>query len=201
MQHHNTTSSMSSPAPDEQVRGRAVQRLTWRMLGGANWFFWIAGLSMLNSILGLLKIDLNFTLGLWATQFFDAWGTKIGGPGPVFALTFDVTVVGLLMVVGILARQGQGWIFVLGVGLYLLDALLLVGWAVPVLRQGATPEELWAIVLSGAVHLYALYHMFQGWQACQTIDVLAQAAQNNPALHEAVTPPPPSSGPTYIVRY
>jgi hypothetical protein len=30
--------------------------------------------------------------------------------------------------------------------------------------------------------------------------MLAQAAQNNPAVHEAVTPPPPV-GPTYIVRY
>jgi len=201
MQHHNTTSTTSPPTPDELVRGRTVQRLTRQMLGGANWFFWIAGLSMLNSILGLLQIDLGFTLGLWATQFFDAWGMKVGGPGPVIAMTFDVTVVGLLMVVGILARQSQGWIFVLGLGLYLLDAMLLLGWAVPVLRQGATPEELGPIVFSSAGHLYALYRLFQGWQACQAIDMLAQAAQNKPAMHEVVTPPPPSSGPTYIVRY
>jgi hypothetical protein len=199
MPHQTTTFPMSYPAPDELAHSRTVQRLTWRMLGGANWFFWIAGLSMLNSILGLLKIDLHFTLGLWATQFFDAWGARIGGPGPVFALIFDVTAVGLLMVVGILARQGQGWIFVLGLGLYLLDTLLLLGWAVPVLRQGATPEELRAIVLSSAVHGYAIYRMFRGWHACQTIDMLAQAAQNNRAAQEQFTPSP--GGPTYIVRY
>jgi hypothetical protein len=201
MHHPTPESSLSYPAPADLAHSRAVQRLTWRMLGGANWFFWIAGLSMLNSILGLLKIDLHFTLGLWATQFFDAWGSKIGGPGPVFALIFDVTAVGLLLVVGLLARQGQGWIFVLGLGLYLLDTLLLLGWAVPLLRQGAAPEELRAILIGGAIHIYAVYRIFQGWQACQTIDMLAQAVRNNPATPEQFTPPPPPSGPTYIVRY
>jgi len=201
MHYHDPASPAAYPAPDDLARSRTIPRLTRQMIGGANWFFWVAGLSMLNSILGLLKIDFGFTLGLWATQVFDTWGTKIGGPGPVLALTFDVTVVGLLMVVGTLARQGQGWIFILGLGLYLLDTLLLMGLAVPVLRQGASPEELRAILFSSTIHLYAIYHMFQGWQACQTIDMLAQTAQQNQPANEQLTPPPPPAGPTYIVRY
>lgn len=200
MHYHNTPSPASYPAPADLARSRTVQRLTRQMLGGANWFFWVAALSMLNSILGLLKIDLSFTLGLWATQLFDAWGIKVGGPGPILAMIFDVIAVGLLLVVGLLARQRQGWIFILGVSLYLLDALLLMAWAVPVLRQGAAPEELRAILLSSAIHLYTLYRMFQGWQACQTIDMLTQAAQKNQSVSEQFTPPPPA-GPTYIVRH
>ena len=201
MHYHDTASPAAYSVPPDLARSRTVQRLTWQMLGGANWFFWIAGLSMLNSILGLLKIDLSFTLGLWATQVFDTWGAKVGGPGPILAMIFDVIAVGLLMVVGIQARQGQGWIFILGLSLYLLDALLLLGLAVPVLRQGASPEELRAILLSSAIHVYAIYRMFQGWQACQTIDVLTQAAQKNQPANGQLTPPPPPSGPTYIVRH
>jgi hypothetical protein len=200
MHYHNTPPPALYPAPVDLARSRTVQRLTRQMLGGANWFFWVAALSMLNSILGLLKIGLSFTLGLWATQLFDAWGVKVGGPGPILAMIFDVIAVGLLLVVGILARQGQGWIFILGVSLYLLDALLLMAWAVPVLRQGAMPEELRAILFSSAIHLYALYRMFQGWQACQTIDMLTQAAQKNQSGSAQFTSPPPA-GPTYIVRH
>ena len=43
-----------------------------RLKKGAGWFFWIAGLSILNSIIGLTGGGVNFILGLGLSQIIDA---------------------------------------------------------------------------------------------------------------------------------
>jgi hypothetical protein len=47
---------------------RKTSELEGRMLGGANWFFWIAALSLVNSIISLYGGGWGFSIGLGFTQ-------------------------------------------------------------------------------------------------------------------------------------
>lgn len=40
--------------------------------GGANWFYWIAGLSIINTLIIFFNGDVNFIVGLGLTQIIDA---------------------------------------------------------------------------------------------------------------------------------
>ena len=48
---------------------------------GANWFYWIAGLSLVNALLGALGTNWGFALGLAVAGVFGAIGKNIGGQG------------------------------------------------------------------------------------------------------------------------
>ena len=43
-----------------------------QMKKGANWFFWIAGLSVVNSVILLMEGDRHFVVGLGVTQLVNA---------------------------------------------------------------------------------------------------------------------------------
>ena len=66
---------------------------------GANWFIWIAGLSLVNSVLFVAGSDWAFFLGLGATQFSDAFGKEIitGTAGEVVALVVDVVIAAIFV--------------------------------------------------------------------------------------------------------
>lgn len=106
------------------------------MRAGANWFFWIAGLSLVNSVIQLSGSDRSFIIGLGITQVVDAIAAAIvaemtSGQMIVrgIAFVFDVGVAGAFVLVGWLAGMRKGWAFLLGMTVYLLDGLifLLVG--------------------------------------------------------------------------
>lgn len=125
-----------------------------RMLSGANWFFWIAVLSLINSVILLSSGQWSFLAGLGITQIIDALATQIsaaGGSGAtIIALIMDITVAGFFVFFGLMARKRQGWAFIVGMVLYGLDGLLFL------LAQS------W---LSIAFHLFALYGIYQGLRA------------------------------------
>src|SRR5437868_5304346 len=55
-----------------------------RARSGANWFYWIAGLTALNSVLALSGSQTTFLSGLFVTQLIDAFGQNLAadsGPG------------------------------------------------------------------------------------------------------------------------
>jgi|SRR6185295_17502166 len=140
--------------PGDSVLQAEIADLTRRSQIGANWFFWIAGLSFINSVIVLMDGRWSFLAGLGITQFIDgmakALSPKLGGAAVVFALLMDLAAAGVIILFGLMARQKHNWAFVLGMILYGLDGLLflLVGdW------------------LSLAFHGYALYCIFRGLSA------------------------------------
>ena len=110
-----------------------------------NWFFWIAGLSALNTLLAFLHVDIAFIVGLGITQIFDALASRHGGAW--LALILDAMVLGIFALFGVVAGKGNSWAFIVGMVLYTLDAGLCV------------MVQLW---LNVAFHLYVLFHLFQG---------------------------------------
>jgi hypothetical protein len=139
--------------------------LQQRLFRGANWFFWIAALSLVNTAMAMSNEDRSFLLGLGVTQLADAIanvGIKQGAPEALrwVAVAFDVIVAGLFTGAGILARRRAGWAFATGMVLYALDGVLC----------GAI--QAWP---SLAFHALALYFMWQGFSALRQLRAVVPA--------------------------
>ena len=119
-----------------------------RVLTGANWFFWIAGLSVINSIIAHSGSQWSFIVGLGITQVADAIFAGSGGVSTVVAILFDATALTIFVVLGYLSRLLKLWAFAIGMVLYALDGLLFL---------------LVGDYLSIAFHAYALFGMFLGF--------------------------------------
>ena len=144
-----------------------------------DWFFWIAGVSAVSSILAFSGSGVYSWLGLGATRFVDSGA--VGVPKEA-ALALDLAAAAVYVLFGVFARRGARWAFIAGGALYALDGLLLLSF------------QDW---FSVAFHAYALFRLFQGFQAAQQLHALrAQAAgfgnSGYPPSGE-VWPPPPSA--------
>jgi hypothetical protein len=134
---------------------------------GAGWFFAIALFSVINLVLLVAGGGITFLLGLGITQIVDvvcllasegldattALVVRLGGA----AIT--VTIAGVFVLFGALARRGQRWAFPVGMTLYALDGLILL----------ALTD--W---LGLGFHIFALLMLFGGLRAQIQIDRLAQ---------------------------
>lgn len=142
---------------------------------GANWLIWIAGLSVVNSVLFLAGSNWAFFLGLGATQFSDAIGKEIitGTTGQVLALLVDAVIAGIFAGLGLISRNGARWSFIVGMVLLVLDALLLV-WVTD-----------WAAV---AFHALALFFIVRGFQASRQLAGLRTAASVPTGIVPPITP-------------
>jgi hypothetical protein len=125
-----------------------------RALSGARWFYWIAGLSLITSLVALSGSNWGFVLSLGVTQVIDGIAKVSGadGAGKAIALVLDLTIAGVFVVFGVLASKKLLWAFILGMVLFGLDALILVF------------VQDWIGVV---FHAYALYCIFAGFQACR----------------------------------
>ncbi|TMH09643.1 MAG: hypothetical protein E6H58_13580 [Betaproteobacteria bacterium] len=89
---------------------------------GARWFWWIAGLSLVNIVLAQSGSDTNFVIGLGITAVSDA----IFSSAKAVGFTIDAIALGFFFLMGRLAQRGTLWPFFLGAAVYLLDALIYV---------------------------------------------------------------------------
>jgi len=163
----------SPTGPPPAVTEMAKQ--TQLVRGGANWFIWIAGLSLVNSVLFVAGSNWAFFLGLGATQFVDAFGDQVitGTTGHVLALAVDVVIAGIFVGLGLLSRNGAQWSFIVGMVLLVLDALLL-----------AFVTD-WAAV---AFHGLALFFIVRGFQASRRLAVLRTSAASPYGIVPPITP-------------
>ena len=130
--------------------------LNRRVQSGAHWFFWITGLSILNSIISLGGGRWRFIIGLGITQIVDAVaaGAKLGTGIP---LVLDILASGIFVFFGLQARKRRNWAFLTGMILYALDMLLLA---------------LFKDILGIGFHLYALYFIYRGMKANEKLEAL-----------------------------
>lgn len=139
--------NLSSTAP---AQAADVAHLERQIKNGASWFYWIAGLSLINSIVALTGNQWGFILGLGITQLIDAICKAIGGAGMAVAIVLDLIVAGGFIFLGVLANRRQAWGFVVGIVLYGLDGgLFLLG----------------GDLLGVGFHAFALFCIFSGYSA------------------------------------
>lgn len=125
-----------------------------QLKSGASWFYWIAGLSIINSIIALTGSGVGFILGLGITQFIDAFAQSLEGSGKMVAIFLDVVAAGIFVLFGVFANKRHTWAFIVGMLLYALDGLLFL------LVQD------W---LGLGFHAFALFCLFRGFQACRAL--------------------------------
>ena len=130
---------------------------------GAGWFYWIAGLSLVNSVLTILGSEWGFFFGLGITMFVDVIGTEIGGPAVVIALVFNVMLAGVFVLFGFFAGRNQKWAFITGMVLYTLDGMLFL---------------LVGDFLSLIFHAFALWCIVRGYKAGRQLIAVETAEQN-----------------------
>lgn len=125
-----------------------------QMKSGASWFYWIAGLSLINTVSAFSGSDWRFIIGLGITQVFDAIGQEIQGVGRMIALFLDLVAAGVFILFGVLAHKRHTWAFVTGMVLFALDGgifLLTQDW------------------IGVGFHIFVLYCLFRGFKACREL--------------------------------
>jgi hypothetical protein len=122
---------------------------------GANWFFWIAAMSLINSVVGFFGGQWGFVIGLGVTQVIDAIFT--GEAPSVVGPMLTAGVAGIFVACGHFAREGRRSAFIGGMVLYVLDSLIFV-----VVRD----------FLAIAFHGFALYCLVKGMHAKDQLDSL-----------------------------
>ena len=119
--------------PKEPTEERVKLEQSFR--SGANWFYWIAGLSVVNSVIQILGSDRSFIVGLGITQVFDAIAAAgaqeagdatAGGVLKGVAFFLDLLVAGFFVLLGWRSGKRAAWAFVLGMVLYALDGLIFL---------------------------------------------------------------------------
>jgi len=158
-----------TPAQIAAARNRAVMR------SGANWFLWVAGLSLVNSVLFWTGSTWGFAIGLGLTDAANAFGQVAitGTTGMVVAFVADALIAGAFAGLWQMAKQGAQWAFIVGMIVYGLDALLMV-WATD-----------W---LSVVFHGLALYFIYRGFQACRALPAPAPISLVPPGMAPPINP-------------
>ena len=99
-----------------------------RFRSGANWFYWIAGLTLVTSVIGLMGGGWSFFLSLGITQLIDGFAVyfayTFGDATKVIAMVLDIFITALLIGIGYLSNKRQLWVFLAGIILFGLDSLL-----------------------------------------------------------------------------
>lgn len=124
----------SDPAMLHELARRAeIENLMRRVRNGASNFYWIAGLSILNSLITIFNGNVTFMIGLGVTQFIDAVAYYLAQSMPEFALPLKIVGLGLSFVIaaffillGFFASKAKRWAFLVGLALYSLDSILML---------------------------------------------------------------------------
>ncbi len=157
---------------DHETSRRLEERITNEnhLKSGANWFFWVAGLSLINTILILAGVNWGIGIGLAISQIVDiiAYGVAHEYSTNVslyFAFIIDMVAAGIFVYIGYLARQKKEYAFIAGMALYAVD--------------GSFYFTSFSIIGLG-VHAIALFFMYRGYQALTKMNK-ARANNTGPA--------------------
>jgi hypothetical protein len=138
------------------------QLLQRRATGGA-WFYWIGGASILNSVLNAAGTQWGLAIGLGVTYLIDGLAEGLSNTvrTPIYAFIIDVAIASGFLLIGRAARRGNLTWYAIGIGLYLLDAVLFV-----VVQD----------FLGIAVHAIGIYGLVNGWRAARSLKQLEAPA-------------------------
>ena len=131
---------------------------------GADWFFWIAGLSVINSVVYLLGNNFAFFAGLGVTQIIDvfmsAFAIEFDAGGNIFhiiAFAIDIFIAGLFVIFGVLGRKRYKMPIIIGMILYAVDGVIVL---------------LFQDFLSAGFHAFALFGIWNGLRSISELAIL-----------------------------
>ena len=134
---------------------------------GARWFHWLAGLSIINSIIVVAGGSWSFLFGLGITQIVTGAAVGLGEERPDLAVTakivgllINLVVAGMFVLFGFLARRRKLWVFAVGMAIYVADAAIFV-WV-----------KDW---LGLAFHVWVLMALYGGAKMCHQLNQQREA--------------------------
>jgi hypothetical protein len=156
---NSSTSLPSAPAqigttPANRVARPQTATSIAQMRSGASWFYWIAALSVVNSVLEFSGHGGGFLFGLGITQLIDQFASSLGTGGRGIAFGLDFLAAGTLVLLGIFGQKGHGWAFILGMLLYACDGIVFL---------------LGPSWLGIGVHAFVLFCLFRGFMASREL--------------------------------
>lgn len=131
---------------------------------GAHWFYWIAGASVVNTIIFLFGGNLNFIVGLGIVQVINGLAILIEGQTgsttmpKVGALLVNLAISAIFLIIGYYAGKGMTWIFTVGIILYVLDGVIFL---------------LFGDWLSIGFHIFALFFIVRGLMAANKLQKIS----------------------------
>lgn len=156
---------MSDRALELQRVQAAVAELTRRMKNGANNFYWIAALSVINSLVLEFGGNSYFVVGLASTLIVDTIFVDIANSAggslvvKLIGLAISIFIAGIFALFGLFANRGKNWAFIVGMALYVLDTLLMLAF-----------QEWMGLIFHGLF----LFGLFGGWRALSELHKLAK---------------------------
>jgi len=148
----------TGPAPGA-APSAADPVLEKQLKGGGSWFYWIAGLTLVNSVMALSGSGTRFILGLGITQMFDELAQGMGsGAGLAVAVVLDLLAAAVFVFFGVFANKRHNWSFIVGMALYALDGLIYL------IAQD------W---LGVGFHAFVLFCLFRGFKACRALNAVS----------------------------
>lgn len=145
-----------------------------RYKSGANWFYWIAGLSLVTSIVAFAGGGWRFLISLGTTQVFDAFAEglsiELGGAPKVIALVLDIFVAASFVAFGVFAGKKLLWAYMVGMIVFGLDGLVSLMF-----------QDLIGVV----AHAVVLFFMARGYMAGRDLVAIEQSMTQ-------VAPPAPA---------
>jgi hypothetical protein len=148
-----------SASPDQQRLNTmmAIANLQRQVRNGANTFYWIAALSIINSFAFPFGLSITFVVGLGLTQIIDVLASSVATSMPASAtliravgIVFNLIIAGGVALFGLFAGRNQRWAFIVGMVLYGLDAVLVIAFK---------------DILGFIFHLFFLFLLFGGLRA------------------------------------
>jgi hypothetical protein len=128
--------------------------LEQRVKSGGSWFYWIAGFSVVNSIMTISGSEWGFALGLGISSLFDARATQAEGGVKMVLMALGFVAAAVIALLGFFAVKHHTWAFVVGMVLLALDTVL------------TGLFEMWIAL---AIHLFALFAIWGGFKACRRL--------------------------------
>jgi uncharacterized protein DUF4339 len=142
------------PAASASAAG-ADPAIEAHLKSNASWFYWIAGLSLINSIAAFTGGGWRFILRLGITEYIEDFGHSLGGDARMVVFILEVLAAGVFILFGVFAHKRHTWAFIVGMFLYALDGLIILN------------EQDW---IGLAFHAFVLFCLFRGFQACRELN-------------------------------
>ena len=142
-------------------------QLEAKIRNGVGWFYWIAGLSIINTLAYLFGTTFTFVIGLGATQVVDgvmaAFAKNLGGSWSalrIVGLAIDICIAGVFVLFGVLGRKRMRWPIITGMVLYAIDGVILL---------------VFKDFLGAAFHVWAFWGIWVGLKAIKELGVLEKS--------------------------
>lgn len=143
--------------------------LTRQMLSGANWFFWIAILSLIDTLVSpyygtwTYAFSMGMSLGVDSVAQ-SAVAHGMGSWMKIAAFALNIVIAGIFILFGFAARRGNMAAFVTGLILYVLDGVLFF-------FTGTIGDRFLfgSAILGVVIHAVGVYYIFSGILAARKL--------------------------------